>query len=266
MGRCLTPLIVKNSEHKIVAGAPRYIKVPCGCCVECYKRYLSTWAARLQLETREEQAYFLTLTYDDEHIPEDGVSKTDVQTFHKSVRRFYKSTFQEDSPMKYVLISEYGPTTFRPHYHGLYFHLQGLENYVDRLWTKGFVTIDPVTPARLAYVMSFHFLKHDNVKDGKNPNFRLMSKGLGLENFEKFELVNAINNDWDWMINDSCQRVGIARYFRKKFGIDKSGSVEPIKPPLDDHRSLKQQVADIKATNETRLQQFLKKKRKTKKF
>ena len=73
------------------------------------------WATRIELEAKEwDDVIFLTLTYDDEHIPygeiikgyrsiqSQTVSKRDVQLFLKRLRKAYKK------PIKYFLAAEYG--------------------------------------------------------------------------------------------------------------------------------------------------------------
>lgn len=52
-------------------------------------------------------------------------SKRDIQLYNKLLRKFIYERFpeKEDSfkRFRYFIISEYGPTTFRPHYHAVYF-------------------------------------------------------------------------------------------------------------------------------------------------
>lgn len=46
--------------------------VPCGQCIGCRMDYSRQWASRLMLEKKsfpDDQCYFITLTYDDEHLP-----------------------------------------------------------------------------------------------------------------------------------------------------------------------------------------------------
>lgn len=59
-----------------------------------------------------ELSAFITLTYDDKHIPANGsLKKDDVQRFLKRLRHHIKVK------IKYYYCGEYGPTTNRPHYH-----------------------------------------------------------------------------------------------------------------------------------------------------
>lgn len=193
-----------------------YYKVPCGKCADCLKRYVSAWSARISIAARGfDFPRFVTLTYDDEHLPKDGVSKSDVQKFFKRVRKHFASF--DNFVLKYVLISEYGPSedsTHRPHYHFI-----GLSNYLidyAYYWKLGIVTNDELLPERIHYVCSYHITKNFFVPPGKNDNFRLSSRGLGLDEFEKYELENAKDNNWEFVVVDGS-RVPIHRYFKDKF-------------------------------------------------
>lgn len=46
-----------------------------------------------------------------------SVSVTDIQLFIKRLRRFISYYFNEE--IRYAIVSEYGPKSFRPHYHGI---------------------------------------------------------------------------------------------------------------------------------------------------
>lgn len=48
-------------------------------------------------------------------------SKRDIQLFLKLLRKYVYERFNDYNTLRYYIISEYGPTTLRPHYHGLLF-------------------------------------------------------------------------------------------------------------------------------------------------
>ena len=61
--KCLSPLILKDFR-----GYP--YQVPCGKCVACQNNKRSSLSLKLRLEEyTSDYCYFLTLTYDDEHLP-----------------------------------------------------------------------------------------------------------------------------------------------------------------------------------------------------
>ena len=82
----------------------RQIYVPCGKCAWCVANARADWFVRLRFEARTAlYRSFVTLTYDDDHLPvkvdsETGlivptVSLRDVQLFHMRIRKKYKFRF-----------------------------------------------------------------------------------------------------------------------------------------------------------------------------
>lgn len=60
-----------------------------------------------------EDSIFLTLTYDDEHLPVDGgLDHTHWQLFAKKARRRF-------GPFRFFMCGEYGETNKRPHFHAI---------------------------------------------------------------------------------------------------------------------------------------------------
>lgn len=110
--------------------------VPCGRCIGCRLSKSKEWAQRCMLELKyHESAYFITLTYDDEHLPKNNwtdpvTGETDIQSpvhtlrledikkFHKRLR---KNTGQK---LRVFYCGEYGSQSFRPHYHTIVFGLK----------------------------------------------------------------------------------------------------------------------------------------------
>lgn len=216
----------------------KYTKVPCGKCCNCLQNYINQWSFRLQVECdsyyeRNKEVYFVTLTYDDEHLPPNGVDKDAIQKFHKRLRKNYQLT-----DMKYILISEYGPHGKRPHYHAIYFGVP-FDSF-EQTWKNGFVETSPVCPERINYVCSYHVLKNEFVPENQNPNFRLMSKGLGFDGFDKY-VYNANTNDWNFVFDSNLRKVSIHRYYKEYFapyrpasiGFYKSIPVETAKSYMD---------------------------------
>lgn len=96
------------------------MELPCGRCVGCRLDKSRDWALRCY---HEAQLYdyginncFITLTYDQEHLPYDGsLVKSHFQKFIRSLR---KKTKQK---IRYYMCGEYGSMTQRPHYHAILF-------------------------------------------------------------------------------------------------------------------------------------------------
>lgn len=106
------------------------VEVPCGRCIGCRLENSRQWAVRCVHESKlSPYNCFLTLTYNDEHLPANGtLVKSDVQNFIKRLRKKY--------PLKkisYLYCGEYGEDLSRPHYHICLF---GMDFYHDRKYYK----------------------------------------------------------------------------------------------------------------------------------
>lgn len=114
-----------------------------------------------------EDNMFLTLTYDDEHLPYGGtLVKKDFQDFMKRYRKRLGG-----APLQYFHCGEYGDEKRRPHYHALLFGHQFVDakfhrstprgdrvftsEQLSELWGKGFCTIGAVTFESAAYVARY---------------------------------------------------------------------------------------------------------------
>lgn len=103
--------------------------VPCGTCVGCRQDRATHWAHRSTHEASQWPANtFLTLTYDDKHLPPEGqLDAAALQRFIKRLRqhaRRHRGCIAHDprSSPRYLACGEYGETTGRPHYHPLLFN------------------------------------------------------------------------------------------------------------------------------------------------
>lgn len=210
-------VIVKDSEleYETLKNWPGAFLAPCGHCLGCQLDYSRTWADRLLMELQyHDSAYFVTLTYDDDHVPrvvadykDDGTPiehlslvKRDAQLWMKRLRK----QFSNDK-IRFFLAGEYGSKTFRPHYHAIVFGLHlgdlqllkksalGDDYYVSprlsRTWPNGFSMVAAVTWQSCAYVTRYVTKKvgtgkrFDYEHAGIEPPFSLMSNrpGLGLQ-------------------------------------------------------------------------------------
>ena len=165
-----------------------YIEIPCGKCVACRKHKQLAWAFRCLAESHEHKFnYFITLTYDDAHLPED-LKKRDLQLFNKRLRKV--------APFRFFACGEYGDINKRPHYHGLYFSDSELfpdlvpwahkGNYnlynsavLSRIWPFGFAVIGYVSPSSCAYCAKY-CLKSSDQDPNKSAPFIIMSRAPGL--------------------------------------------------------------------------------------
>lgn len=207
---CLYPIHLKTG-----------VCVPCGKCASCLQKKVKDTQFRLHAEVKDEKnlfSGFLTLTYSPENLPKDGVCKRDVQLFFKRLRK-------AGWKFKYIVVSEYGPETFRPHYHALvffqkvgktYIHVRDLfdiEKSICRFWQLGNIELNEILEERITYIANYHVTRGFSPQ-GKNINFRQSSKGLGINFIESEKKV-------DWIRHNQCSnelgfQSAVPRYYRDK--------------------------------------------------
>lgn len=125
---CMIPMKINSrSSHGI-----KYSFIPCGKCAECRTSLKNAWFFRLAVELQECQKLnwhigFFTLTYNDEHLPVYTAAEGhEVRCFRRSdVRRLIlrlRKQYHKElgvTNLVYLIASEFGETTQRPHYHGV---------------------------------------------------------------------------------------------------------------------------------------------------
>lgn len=209
---CDTPITLKNTP------AP----VPCGKCYECKARRVSGWSFRLMKEAeRSHSAFFLTLTYDTDHVPitENGfmsLQKTDVQKFLKRLRKSYDT---ECPTIKYYAVGEYGTNTRRPHYHIIIFNAH--EDNINRAWTQGSTHFGQLTEASCGYTLKYISKPRttpQHSRDDRQPEFSLMSKGMGnnyltpqMTKWHKKDLLNRV-----YVPLKDGKKIAMPRYYKDK--------------------------------------------------
>lgn len=173
--RSFSPDTLFDSYHFISDDGvcyPFFIIVPCGKCTICSYTRLSDISARCELETftHKSNPLFVTLTYDNDHLPSDGnVSLDDIQKFLKLLRininRFFATQYTDDNgkvkyrdakiSLRYLYSSEYAPKNKRPHFHLLLWNVpyfpSGLSEYQKKFCSKRFVGY----PSTMSSVRSF---------------------------------------------------------------------------------------------------------------
>lgn len=156
------------------------IEYGCGQCMPCRLNRQRLWVARLMLEARmHDSSFFVTLTYDEEHVPCDmSVSLRDVQLWLKRLR-----SLMAPSKLRYYVVGEYGDVNQRPHYHAVLFGLQN-PSLIEESWTAGMVHVGTLTVQSAAYVVSYVVKGMTGVADtrltGRYPEFARMSLRPGI--------------------------------------------------------------------------------------
>lgn len=192
------------------------VTVPCGQCIGCRLERSRQWAVRCLFEAQlHDDNCFITLTYDDEHLPPDqSLSLLDFQLFFKRLRKRF------GSGIRFLHCGEYGELNLRPHYHALIFgfdfpdkivHRKDDQGYtiwtseiLSKLWPHGLHEIGSLTFDSAAYVARYvtkkvtgaaaeeHY-QSVNLCTGeviqRKPEYITMSRrpGIGSQWFDKYK-------------------------------------------------------------------------------
>lgn len=117
------------------------VSLPCGQCVGCRLERSRQWAVRcMQEASLYERNCFVTLTYNDVHLPTSGsLDKSAFPKFMKRLRR----RFSDERP-RYYSCGEYGDRFGRPHYHAVVFNFDFPDKEVWKMRGDHFVWRSPV--------------------------------------------------------------------------------------------------------------------------
>lgn len=182
------------------------LRLPCGQCVGCRVEKSRQWAMRCMHEFRTggSTGAFVTLTYDDDHLPVDGsLSVDELQRFMKRLRK------QLGDGVRFYGCGEYGEQNGRPHYHVLLLNRDFSDkrpfkrspggetlynsHLLDKCWPAGFALTGDVTFDSCSYVAGYVVKKitgdlAEAHYAGRVPEFGVMSRrpGLGSEYFKRY--------------------------------------------------------------------------------
>ncbi|WNK12519.1 MAG: replication initiator protein [Microvirus sp.] len=217
------------------------IKVPCGQCIGCRLDRASNWTTRIMHEVAShEKNCWLTLTYDEDHLPPGGsLHYPHFQTFMRSLRRAIRPIRP-----RFYMCGEYGSNFERPHYHacifGYAFTDQALYKSTDtnkfiyqsplltKLWPHGQATIGELTRQSASYTARYCLKKitgdlaltHYAIADAdgtltlRTPEFSRMSlkPGIGAAHFTKY-LSDFVT--FDYSITPEGKRTPLPPYYDK---------------------------------------------------
>ncbi len=218
-------LTFKRSEGR------QKMEVACGQCLGCRLDRSRMWAMRIvheaSMSSNNNGNSFITLTYDQDHLPHDmSLKKKHYQDFMKRLRK------HNDQKIKYYHAGEYGTrcrhgfdleqqncplcNLGRPHYHACLFNKSfpdkepyaqnyGTTRYtsqeLSKLWTHGFVDVGQLEFQSAAYVARYIMKKitgepakehYENIsEDGEihtlEPEYSTMSNGIGRTWYEQYK-------------------------------------------------------------------------------
>lgn len=211
------------------------IKVPCGHCILCMERKKKSFAAKCIMETQlhEFLPEFVTLTYDDEHLPKDGVNYRDVQLFLKRLRITLERNYGFTGEIKFAVGSEYGTKTLRPHYHMLIWgiprqtgqplwHYANVKKLFHDCWQQGFVYPKTCRDSNAAYYVSKYMSKEAKIPQGCNAPVHRSSINLGVD-FVMYKAAGVLRANPDYTEVSYCDRFTgkVCRIPMVKYFIDK---------------------------------------------
>lgn len=259
--------------------------VPCGKCIGCRLDRSKDWAMRCMHEAQlHTENCFLTLTYNDEHLPADySVNVRVHQLFMKRLRervarkiRFFASGEygDEDNPMSV--------TPLRPHYHYLIFgyrphdlKLHSRKNNIplytsetiSKIWSYGFSTVGDVTYETAAYVARYtvkkiggdmaaeHYTRIHPLSGNLvrvNPEFGKQSNkpGIGHNWFEKFKSDVYPS---DFVVDSEGRKHAVPKYYHRKLAEEEQVKVKRRRKAISNKHRDDQTPARLRAREEVQL-------------
>lgn len=222
--KCYNPVrIIPKNKVGQQCGPPMLTR--CGKCYACKEEIAKEYTSRFIKESiYYKHKYFITLTYDDEHLPLNKyavgtLNKKHIVDYLKRVNIHCKR--KELGDYKYFIGAEYGDGTLRPHYHvsivcdnpDILFEFGNEWKYgqINGLRAEGsiksiFYTIG-YSDKKVGLINSDkYFIDNDMV-----PPFRKFSKGLGRRWYEenKHEIAK------QYYLKLGKQKIGLPPYYKK---------------------------------------------------
>lgn len=219
--------------------------------------------------TQHGENCFLTLTYNDDNLPDDkSLNPKHVQDFLKRLRRRI-----EPKKIRYFAVGEYGETTHRPHYHLVLFgHPTCEKGVTDRTrtgairccdvcnslqsdWPMGNIYNGCLETASAAYVSGYVTKKLTDPRDerleGRHPEFARMSlrPGIGADFMDEFasSLLEFNLHDLDdvpFALRHGTRTMPIGRYLqqrlRERVGKPKNAPEKTLKKIREELRNLQE--------------------------
>lgn len=185
---------LEEYDRKFRVGSYSYTTIPCGQCIGCRLDYSREWANRGYLESLyHKHNYFVTLTYDDEHLKipiemetSEGITYTeldelewkgtlvpkDFTKFMHDLRQQFEREYHHQG-IRFIACGEYGTKLKRPHMHAILFNCPfplntfykprinwGKDTYyqntiLEKVWTKGISNICEANWNTIAYTARY---------------------------------------------------------------------------------------------------------------
>ena len=207
------------------------------------------WNHRIELELKShERNAWATFTFSDENLPDPpDVSKSLVQKYIKTLRNHLGRKF------RYFFTGEYGPRTWRCHYHAILFGVDGTDYHnwqkrlllggsipdtakddnaiIRRAWgERGFVSVGPIHERSVRYCVGYICKKLTKQGDkylpqwieGRqkaSPEFSLKSQGLGRDTIDAIACILKDNPHTPWPVRQlqhGQHKMPLGRYLTQR--------------------------------------------------
>lgn len=207
--KCITPYY--NEKFGILC--------PCRQCLPCRINRRREWSVRGILEASQyNDISFITLTYDDDHLPLNGSLDTQILT------KLWKRLRKLGLKFRYLACGEYGEKSYRPHYHAIIYGVDSvtMQYHLSRLWENGFVYCVPATVETIDYVCGYVTKKIAVRKEmqemGMVPEFIRVSQGLGRVVLSELSKIALAQNPYDVIsrIKIGGKDKALPRYLKEK--------------------------------------------------
>ena len=282
---CYSPLKAyrahKNSNgkrplvfNKKASATGEEVEVSCGQCIGCRLDRSKEWAIRCVHEMKYQQeigkqSCFITLTYDDDHLPNPP------SLHYPHYQKFMKRLRADIAPNKisFYMCGEYGDQNLRPHYHALIFGYdfpdrqlwqQGanplyISEQLQGLWKFGFSTVGAATYESAAYVARYILKKqtgdlaeqsgrYNYFDDQLNrdvelvPEFTHMSlkPAIGKRWYEKYGSTDLYPHDFAALLGDKREH-RVPSYYDRLLEKEEPELIELLKKRRSDKAKLRQE-------------------------
>jgi len=245
-----SPELTEKGKHKIVFDPTGFnikdvIAIPCGRCAGCRIDLSREWATRCVHEASlYDSNCFITLTYNDEHLPKDGsLVKKHFQDFMKRLRERFS-----DTRIRFFHCGEYGGLNNRPHYHALLFNFDfpdripmitddgkkvEVSEILNELWKFGFTSVGDVTFKSAAYVARYCIKKIHGEEaaahyNGRLPEYCTMSRRPGIAADWIKEYAGDVYPH-DFVVVDRVRKLKPPRFYDNKYLLTNEKELSIIK-------------------------------------
>lgn len=224
--KCLFPFVVAKYKEVNIKGYPckvfdGRVSVPCGRCPACRRRKQNEWAFRCMQEAKHSnKTAFITLTYDDDHLPISDLGQPTLCKHH--LQKYFKDLRYWLGDFRYYACGEYGDKFGRPHYHALVFYngdksFEDFESIITSRWIYGISDFQQgVTPANAKYCCKYSMKSIGFDYGDCVPPFALMSRrpGIGKKFIEDIN-IDVFRRYNIWSVHDEQGTpYPIPRYYR----------------------------------------------------